>query len=1020
MAIRHLPTTMASSGPGLPLRACTYNAQGLTSGASWEYLNELMKTNDVLFVQETWLRTSQDHLFADNVRRADFVAVSAMDDADLASAGRPHGGCAIVWNSSLCCSMVPVSCNAKRACAVKCTLPNMLTCLLYCVYMPCDTLHDHNNVDEFNCILSEFERLVVDHDVDYVICAGDFNTDFSRSASLHTDALCSFLRDSELCVLHDLPVYNVPFTYESKINGVRSTLDHMFVSQNMYDQVRDVYVSFNVANDSDHYPLHVYFDIDIGVKSHPRSRPPKQLWARTTEACRSLYAQDLEIALAEIDVPLNAIECRQMSCNNPEHRVLLQEYHDAVVDCCIRASSCVPKSSCSSRIVPGWNRFVKPFLEKALFWHSLWILNGRPQYGVVADVRRSTRARYHKEVKRVKAMESIMRSTRMADRFAACQVREFWNDVARTKGGASELPSSVGDAVGDAAVAELFRDNYSTLYKSVAYDPVKLENCMDEVSNRIENHNECTAHSVLSGDVVAAVNKLKRNKHDGNRGLYTDHLKNAPRILSVHLGHLFNSCLVHGFSPTAFGESVLVPIPKSKLKSRNDLSNYRSIALSSILNKVLDKIFIEKCKAGFSTSHYQFGFKQRHSTAQCSFVVNEVVQHYVNSGSTVYACLLDASKAFDRIAYCTLFDVLLTKGICPVIIRFLYHLYLNQTAVIRWGNEVSESFQVDNGVKQGGVLSPVLFTVYLDELLVRLSKSRAGCYLESTFAGAYAYADDIILLSPSVLGLVEMLKICELYANEFQVIFNASKSKLVVINGPPLPGPLPFMGGSVDQVAYERHLGFRFGNSTKGQWVDDLCKQMIIKANMLKAHFVTLPYDVMYALFKTYCMPLYGVQMLDFEDRTAEKLFLTWRKCIRSILCLPPRTHSKYLPLICDDLPIHKQLIVRFVKFFCGLRSSHNPIVSRCAQLALRGSGSNVSNSLSVVSHKYNVNRLQITLSQVKKSQECDIDTEHNSRMASFVQDLLDARWTTIIRPNQNNFLSLDEINALLYIACTE
>ncbi len=592
--------------------------------------------------------------------------------------------------------------------------------------------------------------------------------------------------------------------------------------------------------------------------------------------------------------------------------------------------------------------------------------------------------------------------------------------MARTKGGATELPSSVGNAVGDVAVAELFRDNYSTLYKSVAYDPVKLENCMHEVSHRIENHIECSAHIVSPGDVADAVNRLKRNKHDGNRGLYTDHLKNGPRPLSVHLGNLFNSCLIHGFSPSAFGVSVLVPIPKSKLKSRNDPSNYRSIALSSILNKVLDKIFIKKCKTGFATSHYQFGFKQRHSTAQCCFVVNEVVQHYVSSGSTVYACLLDASKAFDRIAYCKLFEVLLNKSICPVIIRFLCQLYLSQTAVVRWGNEVSEVFRVENGVKQGGVLSPVLFTVYLDELMVRLSKSRAGCHIDSMFAGAYAYADDVILLSPSVLGLMDMLKICESYAEEFQVIFNAGKSKLVVINGPPIPGPLPFMGGTVEQVVQERHLGFRFGNCTKGQWVDDLCKQMIMKANMLKSHFVNLPHDVMYALFKTYCMPLYGAQMIDFEDSTAEKLFVTWRKCVRFILCISPRTHSDYLHLICNDSPVHQQLIARFVKFFCALRNSPNPIVSRCARLALRGSGSNVSNSLSVVSHKYHVNRTEITVSHVKNSHNhyYNETSEHDLRTSAFIQDLLDTRYTAII--GNNNSLSLDEINALLYIACTE
>ena len=61
---------------------------------------------------------------------------------------------------------------------------------------------------------------------------------------------------------------------------------------------------------------------------------------------------------------------------------------------------------------------------------------------------------------------------------------------------------------------------------------------------------------------------------------------------------------------------------------------------------------------------------------------------------------------------------------------------------------VTDSVNIFNGVKQGGVLSPVLFTVYLDELLLRLRESRMGCHIENVFCGALSYADDIILLAP--------------------------------------------------------------------------------------------------------------------------------------------------------------------------------------------------------------------------------------------------------------------------------
>ena len=68
---------------------------------------------------------------------------------------------------------------------------------------------------------------------------------------------------------------------------------------------------------------------------------------------------------------------------------------------------------------------------------------------------------------------------------------------------------------------------------------------------------------------------------------------------------------------------------------------------------------------------------------QCTFVVNETIQYYINNNSHVFATLLDASRAFDRVEYIKLFRLLLSKGICPVIARFLLYLYTNQTIRVK-------------------------------------------------------------------------------------------------------------------------------------------------------------------------------------------------------------------------------------------------------------------------------------------------------------------------------------------------
>ena len=80
-----------------------------------------------------------------------------------------------------------------------------------------------------------------------------------------------------------------------------------------------------------------------------------------------------------------------------------------------------------------------------------------------------------------------------------------------------------------------------------------------------------------------------------------------------------------------------------------------------------------------------------------------------------------------------------------------------------------ERGQQNQGQFKGGVLSPVLFTVYLDELLRRMSNSRLGCYIGNIFCGTLAYADDVIILAPSVARLRGMLSICESFANDYNI-----------------------------------------------------------------------------------------------------------------------------------------------------------------------------------------------------------------------------------------------------------
>ena len=113
---------------------------------------------------------------------------------------------------------------------------------------------------------------------------------------------------------------------------------------------------------------------------------------------------------------------------------------------------------------------------------------------------------------------------------------------------------------------------------------------------------------------------------------------------------------------------------------------------------------------------------------------------------------------------------------------FLVFLYTNQSVNVKWDNQRTTSFSVSNGVKQGGVLSPILFAVYLDELLLRLKATGLGCHIGHVYLGSVAYADDVIILAPTKLALDKMLTVAKNFSNEFDINFNPNKSKLVVFH----------------------------------------------------------------------------------------------------------------------------------------------------------------------------------------------------------------------------------------------
>jgi hypothetical protein len=190
---------------------------------------------------------------------------------------------------------------------------------------------------------------------------------------------------------------------------------------------------------------------------------------------------------------------------------------------------------------------------------------------------------------------------------------------------------------------------------------------------------------------------------------------------------------------------------------------------------------LHKFGSFFYSHDLQLGFKKGVGCGPAVFAVQETVKHFTDRGSTVYAAVLDATKAFDRVNHGLLFRKLQDRNVPPCLINTLACWYSKLYAVVRWNASFSENFQVCCGVRQGGILSPFLFNVYVDDLIQELSTDGFGCHISQTFFDCIMYAYDILLLSPSIHGLQCMLDRCNVYGRKCDILFNPKKSVCIAI-----------------------------------------------------------------------------------------------------------------------------------------------------------------------------------------------------------------------------------------------
>ena len=651
------------------------------------------------------------------------------------------------------------------------------------------------------------------------ILLGDFNCNYYDYNHPFHGLLKNFIDKHGLISTFD---YSTTFQSGQSFtrHDARSTslLDFIFISPNLLPQLGCVKIGQYHDNLSDHLPVEIELNIELSfgtasVSSHPVSNI---IWSKLSTEELSDFSETMETALDLIDIPPCLLHGGCL-CFDVSHNCQIEYYFNRILTAIEAADATLPRTCFKAR-KPFWSPELSEAKRKSYMCHRIWLEQNKPVSGPIYDDYILSRDSYRSLLRREKKNCMENENGKLYESLARKNHVQFWRSWKQLSQSKDPLSVRIDGHVNDNDIADHFSDVFHDIYAN--NDAVSHQNLKAEFFSLFPSYFNSHVGDDISqfyfscADMLDMVKTLKLGKSYAGI-VRVEHIRHGSPKLLFHLHLLFNSMMQHGYLPSYFLRGSITPLIKDRDGDNGDSSNYRGITLSSIFIQMFETL--EKAKFGYflTSDDRQFGFKAGVSANHAIFSLKRTVDYFTENNSRVYLGFLDCSKAFDRISHWGLFVKLIRRNVPLCFLLLVMYLYLNMSCTVKWNATHSKVFDVDTGTKQGGILSPDFFSLYINDLISLLVKSGFGCHMIALSIACLFYADDIVLLSPSRAGLQKMLDICYQYCSKYCLDFNVSKSKIMII-GNDLSGglfaPLSINGRQLDYVSEFKYLGVHLRN----------------------------------------------------------------------------------------------------------------------------------------------------------------------------------------------------------------
>ena len=379
--------------------------------------------------------------------------------------------------------------------------------------------------------------------------------------------------------------------------------------------------------------------------------------------------------------------------------------------------------------------------------------------------------------------------------------------------------------------------------------------------------------SILNADILQAILQLKSSVSQTPDLIPSLFFKKTSIQLLKPLSIIFNFSISSGQVPTLWKRATVIPIyKKGKI---NNPSNYRPISLTSVACRILEKVLHKKMMTHLLKNHII-------SDAQHGFIYGKLTQNqqlqFIDRLTSMYdkkaqvdIVYLDFSKAFDKVSHAKLLHVLHHYKFHNLLISWIANYLTERIQTTFVDSCYSDSSPVTSGVPQGSVLGPLLFVIYLEDLIRNIQ-------MQCRNTTIYAFADDIKLSSNDRIDLQRALDIVSTWMNTWKLQLNTDKSEHLTIRQQQ-ENTFNILHKAIPKTNKVRDLGITISNDLRWTpYIENIRSKANILSHLILRSFSPTNTQLLVNLYKTYVRPL-----LEYNTCTWSPYLSTDKRLIESV-----------------------------------------------------------------------------------------------------------------------------------------